>query len=94
MKPQKTTYPGLDGHPQRNRIVPEKVEKIAEDSGVVVQPTIGETSISAMEATEIRTEVCAVMEAEFAEGRAALRKNLGLPKENRRILALYCNQSQ
>ena len=37
--------------------------KTAEDSSVVVQATIGETSISAMEAAVFRTEVRAVMEA-------------------------------
>ena len=45
------------------------------------KPTIGETSISTQEAERIRAEVCAVMHEQFAEGRAALRANLGLPQE-------------
>ena len=55
------------------------------DSGEFVsganQPTIGETSISTQEAERIRAEVRAVMHEQFAEGRAALRANLGLPQE-------------
>ena len=45
------------------------------------QPTIGETTISTHEGERIRAEVHAVMREQFAEGRAALRANLGLPKE-------------
>ena len=45
------------------------------------KPTIGETSISTQEAGRIRKDVHAVMHEQFAEGRAALRANLGLPNE-------------
>ena len=45
------------------------------------QPTIGETTISTHEGERIRAEVRAIMREQFAEGRAALRANLGLPKE-------------
>ena len=44
-------------------------------------PTIGETTISMHEAQKIREDVHAVMHEQFAEGRAALRANLGLPTE-------------
>ena len=50
-------------------------------TGGAAGPTIGETSISTQEAERIRAEVRAVMHEQFAEGRAALRANLGLPQE-------------
>ena len=45
------------------------------------KPTIGETSISTEEAGRIRKEVHTVMHEQFAECRAPLRANLGLPNE-------------
>ena len=78
-------YPGLDGHPRRIVPIPfsmgKKVETTARDSGVASQPTIGNTSISSMEAAAIRAEVRSIMEKEFSEGRAALRATLGLHEE-------------
>ena len=78
-------YPGLDDHPRR--IVPtpfsmgKKVGTTVQDFGVAPQPTIGDTSISLTEAAAIRAEVHSIMEKEFAEGRAAVRANLGLHEE-------------
>ena len=45
------------------------------------QPTIGETTISTQEGERIKAEVRTVMREQFAEARAALRADLGLPKE-------------
>ena len=45
------------------------------------QPTIGETTISTQEGERIKAEVRTVMRKQFAEARAALRADLGLPKE-------------
>ena len=45
------------------------------------QPTIGETTISMQEGERIKAEVHAVMREQFAEARAALRADLGLPKK-------------
>ena len=50
-------------------------------TGGAGRPTIGEASISTQEVERIRAEVRAVMHEQFAEGRAALRGNLGLPQE-------------
>ena len=50
-------------------------------AGERTQPTIGETMISTHEAQKIREDVHATMHEQFAEGRAALRANLGLPTE-------------
>ena len=44
-------------------------------------PTIGETTISTREAQKIHDHVHAVMHEQYAEGRAALRANLGLHAE-------------
>ena len=60
---------------------PYFTEQVAEQSGEASQLTIGETSISAMEAAAIRAEFRAVMQKELSEGRAALRGTLGLPEE-------------
>ena len=56
-------------------------EELSAWTGGAGRPTIGETSISTQEAERIRAEVRAVMHEQFAEGRAALRANLGLPQE-------------
>ena len=56
-------------------------EELSSWTGGAGRPTIGETSISTQEAERIRAEVRAVMHEQFAEGRAALRANLGLPQE-------------
>ena len=45
------------------------------------KPTIGEINIFTQEAGRIQKDVHAVMHEQFAEGRAALRANLGLPNE-------------
>ena len=45
------------------------------------QPTIGETAISTQEGERIKAEVRIVMREQYAEARAALRADLGLPKE-------------
>ena len=45
------------------------------------QPTIGETTISTREGEKIKAEVHAGMREQFAEARAALRADLGLPKK-------------
>ena len=47
----------------------------------LVQPTIGETTISTQEGERIKAEIRTVMREQFAEARAALRAHLGLPKE-------------
>ena len=44
-------------------------------------PTIGETTISTREGEKIKADVQAVMHEQFAEARAALRADLGLPKK-------------
>ena len=56
-------------------------EELSAWTGGASRPTIGETNISTQEAERIRAEVRAVMHEQFAEGRAALRANLGLPQE-------------
>ena len=48
-------------------------------TGEYTHPTIGETTISTHEAQKIRGDVHAIMHEQFAEGRVALRANLGLP---------------
>ena len=46
-----------------------------------IHPTIGETTVSTREAQKIHDNVHAVMHEQYAEGRAALRANLGLQAE-------------